>query len=129
LMFMGFAGTAAAQDVDIGLDASGGDGGDGGDAVNFAEVNQQNSNSQVAAAEASVSNGAADHDKKDKKHDKKDKKHNGNGAFASAGVSQTQFVNQQNFADVDQTAFAGDGGDGGDAGNVSDVDIQIDIDT
>ncbi|TYL38989.1 acetylglutamate kinase, partial [Natronococcus pandeyae] len=26
LMFMGFAGTAAAQDVDIGLDASGGDG-------------------------------------------------------------------------------------------------------
>ncbi|TYL38969.1 hypothetical protein CV102_10730 [Natronococcus pandeyae] len=107
LMFMGFAGTAAAQDVDIGLDASGGDGGDGGDATNLAYVDQANTNVQYASASASAS---------------------GHHSGASAGVSQTQFVNQQNFADVDQTAVGGDGGDGGDGGQITDVDIDVDID-
>ncbi|WP_255167666.1 hypothetical protein [Natrononativus amylolyticus] len=104
LMFMGFAGTAAADshtEIDIDL---GGDGGDGGDAVNAAEVNQQNNNAQVGASSAVAVGDGDDHKKG----------YDSGGAAAASIVDQGQAVEQTNYADVDQYAFGGDGGDGGD---------------
>ncbi|WP_255167667.1 hypothetical protein [Natrononativus amylolyticus] len=100
LMFMGLAGTAAADshtEIDVDL---GGDGGDGGDAVNVAEVNQQNNNAQIGESSAASY---------------------GDDSAASSGVYQGQYVSQYNEADVDQVAVGGDGGDGGA------VDIDIDL--
>lgn len=121
LMFMGFAGTAAAQEVDVDL---GGDGGDGGDAVNVAEVNQQTNNAQEANAEATATSGADDKKNDDKKNDHYKKDHKDNNADSStavAAVYPTQYVSQTNDAEVNQDARGGDGGDGGA------VDISVDL--
>ncbi|WP_255167668.1 hypothetical protein [Natrononativus amylolyticus] len=100
LMFMGLAGTAAADshtEIDVQL---GGDGGDGGDAVNFAQVNQQNNNAQVGYSSASSV---------------------GHHSAAASSVNQWQSVSQTNAANVNQLAVGGDGGDGGDS------EIEIDL--
>ncbi|WP_440764691.1 hypothetical protein [Natronorubrum sp. DTA7] len=120
LMFMGFAGTAAAQDININtgvIDA--GDGGDGGDAAaaTVQEFDQTNENAQVGVADSTsyADSYAA-----------------GSGAdsvassSSAAVVEQDQNVNQVNTIDADATTIAlgGDGGDGGDAG----VDVGVDLD-
>ncbi|AHG01054.1 hypothetical protein HALLA_14555 [Halostagnicola larsenii XH-48] len=131
LMFMGFAGTAAAQNdtnesannIGVGV---GGDGGDGGDATHeghnvdvetgpaIVDQEQDASNSNTQAASSSSPADNPDHNKYDDGGD--------------AGPSQFQNVNQQNaqeqtgyadssaeVGDVSGDANAGDGGDGGDA--------------
>ncbi|SEH14535.1 hypothetical protein SAMN04487967_1648 [Natronorubrum sediminis] len=107
LMFMGFAGTAAAQDVDVDI---GGDGGDGGHAGNYAEVNQQNNNAQIGISEATATSGGAD-DTNEKPYNNNDEA--ADSTSATSSVDQTQDVTQSNDASVDQNAEAGDGGDGG----------------
>jgi hypothetical protein len=114
LMTMGFAGTAAAQDIQIG-----GDGGDGGDAVNVADVNQENTIGQEATATASVSDADANDDESDDRHKDDNSNDANNGGSASVGIDQS--AEQQNNAEVTQTAEAGDGGDGGA------VDINLDL--
>ncbi|NGM69113.1 hypothetical protein G6M89_08850 [Natronolimnobius sp. AArcel1] len=143
LMFMGFAGTAAAQNVDNGIDIGdiGADFGDQtqGDATNNIDVNQENNNAQTGVSEATsgdavaVSDGgagggaaAADDPKHDPKKDDPQPLANGAdsgnalaGSLAASQVTQVQDVNQQNAADIDATAQTGD--------NVQDFDVGIDI--
>ena len=90
LMFMGLAGTAAADEHDgdgINVEL----GGDGGDATNHATVNQQNNNQQVGSSSAYAK---------------------GDGSWAYSSVNQAQYVGQSNYANVNQHAEAGDGGTG-----------------
>lgn len=103
LMFMGFAGTAAAQDVSIDQET--------GDATNNAEVSQENNNAQVGISGAFAAGDAADNN--DHKNYNDD-----NGVSATASVDQTQDVAQGNEANVDQTAETGDAAVG---------DITIDL--
>ncbi|WP_440764690.1 hypothetical protein [Natronorubrum sp. DTA7] len=120
LLFIGAAGSAAAQDINVNTDAiTGGDGGDGGDAAaatvqNFDQTNQ---NAQVGAADSTstaesyaVGSGAD----------------SAAGSSSAAVVAQNQNVNQGNAIEANATTIAigGDGGDGGDAG----VDVGIDLD-
>ena len=135
LMFMGAAGTAAADEhtnvddgfdfdfsVDIG-DTTAGDGGDGGDAsaTTVQDFDQTNANAQVGEANAwsSADSYAA-----------------GSGASSTASsssaavVDQNQDVTQVNSIDADATTIAsgGDGGDGGDAGVGVDISFGDDVD-
>ena len=109
LMFMGFAGTAAAQDTNVNVgDIDFGDQ-ETGDAVAISDVDveQNNANAQVgtASADADASANADDDD------------HNKNGgsaaALASADatsiVNQYQDVDQSNTADVSVTTYAESG--------------------
>lgn len=111
LMFMGFAGTAAAQDVSI--DASQ----ETGDATNNAEVSQENNNAQVGISGAFAAGDAADNNDH-KKDYYNDDNNDGDGVSATASVDQTQDVAQGNEANVDQTAETGDAAVG---------DITIDL--
>ncbi|WP_255194504.1 hypothetical protein [Natronobeatus ordinarius] len=100
LMFMGFAGTAAAQvnePVDDGINI------ETGDAVNIAEVNQGNFNQQVGTATADATTVS-------------DKNYKSS-TSASASVSQSQDVGQSNTAIVDQDANTGI--------SIGDIDIGI----
>ncbi|WP_440764689.1 hypothetical protein [Natronorubrum sp. DTA7] len=145
LMFMGFAGTAAAQDINIDTDAiTGGDAGDGGDAAaeTVQDFDQTNVNEQVGeassesvAASAAVSDGdgqAAANDGPKDKGTADDFAGAGAESTAvsesTAAVGQSQDVEQGNAIDADATTAAegGDGGDGGDAGVGVDVDIDFD---
>ena len=111
LMFMGFAGTAAADshtnmpgdgDVNFGDQTS-------GDAINIAETNQANNNAQTGIAEANsqssaVADGAGDDDPKN---------HGGaaeafSSSSADASVNQAQDVTQSNTAVTNQNAETGD---------------------
>ncbi|WP_247728758.1 hypothetical protein [Halovivax limisalsi] len=95
LFMLGFAGGAAAQDVD--WNQSGGDGGDGGFAWADSDVEQTNSNNQAGNAQAWK---------------------------GDAGVINVQDSTQVNAADTTVTADAS-GGDGGDGGNSSfDIDFD-----
>ncbi|MDG5821753.1 hypothetical protein QA609_23530 [Natronococcus sp. A-GB7] len=112
LMTMGSAGTAAAQDIQIS-----GDGGDGGDAVNVADVNQENTIGQEATINAPTI--GANDDESDDRHKDDNSNDANNGGSASVGIDQS--AEQQNNAEVTQTAEAGDGGDGGA------VDVNLDL--
>lgn len=114
LMTMGFAGTAAAQDIQVG-----GDGGDGGDAVNVAEVSQDNTINQEATAIASVSDTGANDDESDDRHKDDNSNDANNGGSASATVDQSADITTT--SEVTQAAEGGDGGDGGA------VDVNLDL--
>lgn len=104
LFFMGFAGTASAQLVDVDIDA--GDGGDGGDAGVYQESTQTNNFGQSGEAYADSKTSYAD-------------------------VTQIGVADQDNTNVQTGVALAGDGGDGGDGvdADIGDVDIDdIDVD-
>ncbi|ELY45793.1 hypothetical protein C496_02587 [Natronorubrum tibetense GA33] len=110
LMFMGFAGTAAADshtnmpgdgDVNFGDQTS-------GDAINIAETTQENNNAQVGTAEATSQSSATAMG-----HDHDPKNHGGaaeafSSSSADATVNQAQDVTQSNTAVTNQQAETGD---------------------
>ncbi|WP_306061488.1 hypothetical protein [Natronococcus wangiae] len=115
LMLMGFAGSAAAQNVDINIGT--GDTGDvDQDAEQNAEINQQNNNAQVGIADATAVGADGAHDKKHKSGGS-----NG-GAAAAASVDQVQVVGQENDAEIEQEIEQeGESGD-------SEINVEILLD-
>ncbi|MEY7849444.1 hypothetical protein AB7C87_09650 [Natrarchaeobius sp. A-rgal3] len=112
LMFMGFAGTAAAQDVNI----------NDGDQINFGDqttgdatattnvnVNQQNNNAQIGVADADANANAIAAGSGHTKHG------GAADALAAAGatadVTQSQSVSQSNQANVENVTTTAESGD------------------
>ncbi len=104
LMFMGFAGTAAAQDGNISVDQTTGD----ATATTDVDVDQENNNDQIGVSGAFA-------DASSYNDDGYDKKKGGGasssfaGAEAASAVEQDQTVVQGNNADVDADSDAASG--------------------
>ncbi|WP_436344063.1 hypothetical protein [Natronorubrum sp. FCH18a] len=123
LMFMGFAGTAAAQEAGVNDDDGGFDFGidigeidqETGDAEagTSVSVDQNNNNAQigesVAVADSTSDDGTAS-----------------SAADATSTVTQSQEVGQSNTADVDAVSYAESGDNSVDVGGTFDFDLDFD---
>ncbi|WP_306060433.1 hypothetical protein [Natronococcus wangiae] len=110
LMLMGFAGSAAAQNISV----STGDTGDvDQEAEQEAEINQENNNAQVGIADAEATSGGDQADNLKAYGASSD--NGGDGATSTeASVDQEQDVEQSNDAEIDQEIEQeGESGDSG----------------
>ncbi|WP_436344065.1 hypothetical protein [Natronorubrum sp. FCH18a] len=113
LMFIGFAGTAAAQDAGINVGDIDQETGDA-TAVTQVSVDQNNNNAQVGES-AAVATSYSDSD-------------SGSATSvsdATSSVTQGQSVGQSNSANVDAVSYAESGDNTIDIGHLFDIDLDL----